>query len=272
MERIKKALENARNERDNGRPSSGGRGPHKRGKQEHGEDEIRVSYSETTTVGTEKIYKDGRIVLGDENTSAAKSYKMLRTQVLQRMLANGWNALAITSPAPGDGKTLTAINLAISLAREVNYTVLLVDLDMQNPSIHKYFGYEPTHSLDDYLFKDVPLSNVLFNPGIDRLVVLPSNKQRAGSSEILSSKKVKAFVEEIKHRYPSRFVIFDLPPALYADDAIAFAPLVDAMLLVVAESETKKEEVRDTLDLLKGYPILGSVLNKSAESVSFYGD
>ena len=88
------------------------------------------------------------------------------------MRENKWNTLAITSPNPGNGKTLTAVNLAISLANEANQTVLLVDLDLRSPGIHSLFAHQPEKGISEYLTSDTPLSEILFNPGIDRLILL----------------------------------------------------------------------------------------------------
>src|SRR5688572_30778320 len=114
------------------------------------------------------------IVPGVGSDAVSAAYKMLRTHVLQRMAANSWNVLAITSPGPGEGKTLTALNLAITMAREVNHTVLLVELDLRQPTLHTLLGYEPGPGITDYLLRGTPLSEVMINPGIDRLVLLPA--------------------------------------------------------------------------------------------------
>ena len=224
----------------------------------------KISYTQTRVVKpSPTVLKRNRLILGEDNKSITTPYKILRTQVLQRLVSNCWNSLAVTSPRSGEGKTLTAINLAISLANEVNHTVLLIDLDLHRPSVHKYFGFEVEWGLSDYLLRDKPLQNILLNPGADRLVILPGHTSIENSSELLSSPKMVQLVEELKTRYPSRLLIFDLPPLLSTDDAIAFSPYVDAALVVIEEGKTKKEELKQTIDLLQGINILGTVLNKS---------
>jgi len=261
MERIKQALEMARAQRNQemSRAKNGGAS-----KANAGVDTARIQYTHTRTVELDLAeLRENRVLLGSENDGATRAVKMLRTRVLQRMVGNNWNALAITSPGPGQGKTLTAVNLAISLAREVNYSVLLVDLDLHNPSVHRYFGYAPEYGLEDYLRESVDLPQVLFNPGIQHLVVLPAKSALPNSSEVLSSLQMHALVGELKTRYPSRFVLFDLPPLLSVDDALSFAPYVDAVLLVLEEGVTTKDEVAHALDLLRKTEVLGTVLNKS---------
>ncbi len=226
--------------------------------------ELQIKYTQTASleVSYEEL-KRNKIITGKENNVSTAEYKMLRTQVSRRMKAGGWNTLAITSPMQGEGKTLTSINLAISMAMEIDQSVLLVDLDLRRPSIARYFNCESPAGLSDYLLRDIPLQHILFNPGIDRLVVLPGSEQINNSSELLSSPRMIQFVEEIKARYSRRIIIFDLPPVLLTDDALAFSPYVDAMLLVIEDGKTKKSELNRSVNLLKSSNMLGVVVNKA---------
>lgn len=266
MERIKQALDRSRAEREQhvaGAPrTAAATAP---------VDEEHIQYSQTRVQKIDPAtLRNNCVIFDDTNGAGLTAYKMLRTQVLQRMTAHGWNALAITSPLPGDGKTLTAVNLAISLARELHHTVLLVDMDLRNPSVHRYLGLETKVGIDDCLLHGMPLNEALINPGIERLVLLPGGKPVANSSEILASPAVGKLVQELKHRYPSRMVIFDLPPVLSADDALSFAPHVDAFLLVLRDGKTTRAEVEHTMEVLRSTKILGTVLNASDEKISPY--
>jgi capsular exopolysaccharide synthesis family protein len=208
--------------------------------------------------------QERRIISGFEQNEFTDAYKMLRTQVFQRLRENGWNSLAVTSPGLNEGKTLTAINLAISLAMEVNYTVLLVDADLRHPSVHSYFGIEAECGLSDYLTADKPLSELLIHPEeIPGLVILPGGKPLANSAEMLNSPKMVRLVEELKTRYSSRIILFDLPPLLGAADTLAFSPYVDAALLVIEDGKTQAEDVKRAVGLLQGTSVIGTVLNKS---------
>lgn len=204
------------------------------------------------------------VVSGDGADPVSAAYKLLRTHVLQRMDANGWNVLAITSPGPGDGKTLTALNLSITMAREVNHTVLLVELDLRRPTLHTLLGYEPGPGITDYLLRDTPLPAVMINPGIDRLVVIPAGPPADASSELLSSPRMVDLVRELKARYPSRLVLFDVPPLLTSDDGLAFVPHVDAALLVVAEGQTSFDDIARAKNMLTSTHLLGAVLNRAS--------
>ncbi len=179
------------------------------------------------------------------------------------MMAKDWSALAVTSPTMGNGKTVTAVNLAISLAREVNHTVLLVDFDLKRPNVHNFFTDEPGPGISDYVSRDVPLTEILFNPGIERLVVLPGNEAMEDSSEVLLAPKMLELVEELKSRYPNRIVIFDLPPALFFDDVLAFSPYIDAVLMVAEEGVTTKQQLQQACGMIDAERLCGVVLNKS---------
>ena len=174
--------------------------------------------------------------------------------------------LGVTSPGHGEGKTLTAVNLAVSLAMETTQTVLLVDANLRRPSVHEVFGLDDCPGLADYLLDNQPLEDLLVHPGIGRFVLLPGGRAISNSTEILTSPKMLALVEELKHRYPSRIVIFDLPPLLHTADVLAFSPYTDALLLVVEEGKTTAEEVQRALSLVKNSrPVLGTVLNKAGQ-------
>ena len=266
MERIREALGRAREERERSGLGFGGSNlpAGQKGIPQNAVDQIE--YTQTRTIKVSKDFlREQRIVSGLEQGVFTDAYKILCTQVLQKMRDNNWNALAVTSPGENEGKTLTAINLAISLAMEVDQTVLLVDADLRHPSVHQYFGQKPGPGLSDYLTSGMPLEDMLIHPGIGRFVILPGGKPLSNSSEMLGSPRMAQLVQELKTRYPSRIVLFDLPPLLSAADALAFAPYVDAALLVVAEAKTKTEDITRAAGLLGSTNLIGTVLNKSLE-------
>ena len=212
------------------------------------------------------ILRQRRVMAAYERGPFVDAFKILRTQVLQRLRENNWNVVGVTSPDHGEGKTLTAVNLAVSLAMETTQTVLLVDANLRHPSVHEVFGLGECPGLADYLLDNQPLEDLLVHPGIGRFVVLPGGRALSNSTEILTSPKMLALVEELKHRYPGRIVIFDLPPLLHTADVLAFSPYTDALLLVVEEGKTTAEEVQRALSLVKNSrPVLGTVLNKGGQ-------
>ena len=269
MEKIKEALQRAKEERTLG-PSGGVKRAHRKNKDDE-QVEKGITYSQTQIEEiNEEVMLKNHLICDSQTKDVITAYNILRTQVLQRLSSQGWNALAVTSPAPAAGKTVTAINLAISLAREVQHTVLLVDLDLRNPNVAKKFNLNNEFGILDYLTSDKPLVEMLVNPGIERLVLLPGTKPVENSSELLSSPKMVRLVDELKSRYPSRFVIFDLPPLLTTDDALAFAPYVDSTLLVLHEGVTTNTEVKRSMEMLGNISVLGTVLNGSSEKQNTY--
>ena len=224
-----------------------------------------IVYSRTRSLEVpESILREQRILAGFGQGSFVEAYKILRTQVLLRLREEGWNVLTVTSPGEGEGKTLTAINLAISLAMDTTQTVLLVDANLAKPCIHELFGMDEAPGLVDYLFSDMPVEELLIHPGIGRLVLMPGGRPIPNSSEALTCQKMAALVQEFRTRYASRVVVFDLPPLLKSADALAFSPYSDALLLVAEEGRTTVEEVQRALELVKGKcPVLGTVLNKA---------
>lgn len=210
-----------------------------------------------------ELMRQRRVVTLHNHNAESEAFRMLRTKILKQLRDNGWNSFAVTAPTQGAGKTTVAVNLAIAMAMDVNQSVLLVDLDLRHPKVHWYFGLENEAGLRDYFLSGKPLSDILINPGIDRLTVLPGRGQAVGSSEILSGPRMKTLMNEINSRNQAKIIIFDLPPVLATDDVLSTVDCYDALLLVVEEGKTQPDEVKKCLQLLTGQHLLGTVLNKS---------
>ena len=168
----------------------------------------------------------------------------------------------VTSPLPGEGKTLTAVNLAFTFAREFKHTVLLVDCDLRRQQVHRMLGYDSDKGIIDYLLRDVPMNELIVWPGIEKLTVISGGGTIQESSELLGSPRMKELVASMKDRYPDRYVLFDAPPVLSAADALALAPLVDHILLVVQAGKTPVPDVNRALQLLPQDKVLGIVMNR----------
>jgi Mrp family chromosome partitioning ATPase len=225
------------------------------------EDTIVFSRSRSVPVSRELIEQSR--VLGPGGTGpAGQAFKMLRTQVLQRLKQRGLNALAVVSPTADDGKTFTAINLAIAIAGHEGHTALLVDMDLRRPSIHRRFGFEAELGIEQCLRGQCAIPDALVHPeGYERLLVLPASGPVELSSELIVAARARRLVAEIKARYPNRIILYDLPPVLDADDALAFLPQVDAALVVIAEERTRRDDVTRCFELLAETPVVGTVLN-----------
>jgi len=203
--------------------------------------------------------------------AAAGAFRLLRTQVLQRMDVQGWRSLAILSPSAHEGKTTIAINLAISIASDQQHSVLLVDFDFKHPSLATRLGLSPEFGADDALLGRAHIANCLYHPsGFERLVIFPARDVISNSSEVLSGPQCREVVDDLRSRYPERVLIFDLPPVLSADDALAFAPLIECGIVVVKEGATKREDLVRTIELLHKTPLVGTVLNQALDVPSGY--
>ena len=215
--------------------------------------------------------ESNRIINPASAEPAAVAFRMLRTQVLQRMDSKGWRSLAIFSPGTNDGKTTTAVNLAVSLANDRSHTVLLVDFDFKHPAVANRLGLSPEFGADDALGGRAPLADCLYHPeGFERLVVLPARGSLDNSSEMLAGPHSRELVRELRARYPERIVVYDLPPVLCADDALAFAPLVECGLVVASEGRTRRNGLVRTVELLHKTPLVGTVLNRAAQAAAGY--
>ncbi len=204
-----------------------------------------------------------RVLTGMAEGAYLEAYKILRTQILHRLRERNWQVIGVTSPGAGEGKTLVSVNLSISIAMEQNHTALLIDGNLRNPQVHQVFGFE-NRGLADYLMEQIPFSDLLVHPQIDRLVVLPAGGPIKNSVEMLTLPKMTALIDEVRTRYPTRVIIVDLPALLDTADVLGLGPRLDAVLLVVEEGRTTEKDVEKSLLRLDGtLPLLGTVLNKA---------
>lgn len=214
------------------------------------------------------VLEQNRILPRITDQAALRAYKILRTRILRRLDANQWRSFAVTGVTAGEGKTLTAINLAMALAQDVNTWVFLVDLDLQRPKVAQYLGMSGLggeKGLSDYLLGDTSLDSITYSPGIDRLSVIPNFQAITQSSELLSSPRMMDLLKSLENESPRRVIVFDMPPVLAADDVLAFAPQLDGLLLVVGEGATSRDSLRSAKEVLAEMNLLGVVLNRSAE-------
>ena len=203
-----------------------------------------------------------------QDAGALRAYKILRTRVLRRLESNQWHSFAVTGVTAGEGKTLTAINLAIAMAQDPSTWVALIDLDLQRPRVAEYLGLRNTHGergLSDYLQGNASFENIVYCPEIERLAVIPNFSAVANSSETLTSPRMSELMQALEAETPRRVLIFDMPPVLAADDVLAFAPQIDGLLMVVAEGTTDRNSLRRAKEVLAEMNLLGVVLNRSAE-------
>lgn len=264
MEKIQQALERAKLQRE-GRASGKTTNKYTNSvRHKHAEDVQSIKYTRTQSlVGEVALQQHNRIISVNGHSKFSESYKILSTQVRQRMEEHQWSTLAITSVGEAEGKTITAINLGISIAKEVEYTVMLIDTNLRNPQLHHSFGIESTRGLSDYLSGDFDLADLLIQPaGIDHFVILPGGTPVKNSTELLGSPKMCSLVEELKGRYQKRIIIFDLPSVINTADSLSFLPCIDCALVVIEDDVTKAADLEHSVELLSVTNIIGTVLNK----------
>jgi len=221
------------------------------------------SYSQSRSVHLNpEVMKRNRCVAMFSNLEKVEPYRGLRRLILNRTQETGGNLIMVTSALPGEGKTLTAINLAFTLAREFMHTVLLVDCDLKKQSIHKVFGFDSDKGLLDYLLGECPASDLFVWPVVEKLSLISGGKTINESSKIIASPLMKDLVDDIKNRYPERYIIFDVPPILSDVDALNLAPLVDYVLMVVQADKTSLVEVNKAVQFIPKDKLLGFVLNR----------
>src|SRR5689334_22345204 len=210
------------------------------------------------------VMESHRIIGGQFHNGLTDVYRSLRTQVLQALDQRGKTTLGVTSAKHSEGKTLTAINLAIAMAMDVKHTVLLVDADLRTPGIARNLGIQPALGLSDCLTGKAEIHDCLVRSQLERLCILPARSNVGNSAELLASPRMLRLATEFKVRYPDRIIIYDLPPLLPGGDAIGFLPSVDATLLVVRDGTTKSGESTPAIELLSDRNLIGMVLNAAA--------
>ena len=213
-----------------------------------------------------------RIVAHSATNPNSGGFDMLRTKVLQEMQGRGWQTLLLTSPMAGCGKTVTAINLALSIARQPENFVILADCDLRKPQVAADLGFAPAADIVAVIEGTAALEDALFQTDVGgpNLLVLPALSGARSPADILASPRMGELVVALKNARANVTVIFDMPPMLVSDDVIAFMPRVDGALLVVAANQTKLPEIESCERSLPESKYLGTLLSKSLEASASY--
>jgi protein-tyrosine kinase len=229
----------------------------------------------TRIVQLNAVHLDSTRIVAHAATGAnGRYYDMMRTQILQEMDDNGWQFLTVTSATAGCGKSVTACNLALSIARLAERSVLLVDMDMQKPKVAEYLGFKVNQGLLSVLAGEASLPSVVVEARVGRsnLLVLPGEVCKSGTSEWMASQTMATLLQTIKREYRSRIVIFDMPPMLLGDDVISVLPLMQAVLLVAGIGTTSVSDIKECHKHLKTTPVVRVVVNRVTEATdAFYG-
>lgn len=206
-----------------------------------------------------------RIIGGGREDPAHVPFDLLRTRLLKALAERGWRRVAITSPAPGCGKTFVTANLALSLARRASCRVVAMDLDLRIPNLAPVLGVEDAGRMEDFLAGRVPARRLLRRVGAN--LALGLNAVPAASpAELLQEPAAAAALDRMETELAPDVILYDLPPALVCDDVIAFLPRVDAVMLVAGGGVTTAADIR-ACERLFGTetPLLGVILNKAED-------
>ena len=235
--------------------------------------EVKVSYSKTKVKPIpHEILRKNKIFSLFSKYRINDQFKTLRSQVLNQLEKLNFNTLMVTSANPGEGKSFTSINLGVSIAQELDRTVLIVDADLKNPAKQHYdfardfFSVDVECGLADVLTGNASLDEALINPGIEKLTILPGGTYLHNSSELLGSPQMEMLYKELKTKYKDRIVIFDTPAIRVCADPVQLSKFVESVLFVVEEEKTSADDIKQSIKLLADVHVIGMILNKSKSS------
>jgi capsular exopolysaccharide synthesis family protein len=199
---------------------------------------------------------------------AAEQYRSLRTRVARAENGRPVRTIIITSPNKGDGKSLTAANLALTMAQEYNQRVLLLDADLRRPSLHRLFGISDTPGLTDVLMGGATIDDALVTVPEHRLTILPAGIVPTQPTELLGSASMQRVIDQLRTRFDR--ILIDMPPAAPLADVTVASALADGVLMIVRAGVTPKPAIERALAGLDNSKVLGLVLNDAGESSVAY--
>lgn len=217
-----------------------------------------------------KLHELGMVTPDQGKTLVAEEFRLIKRPLIKNAfsLAPGssahGNLIMITSSLPKEGKTFCAINLAMSIAMEMDHTVLLVDADVARPSVLQTLGIKSEIGLMDILLDDkLDLADVMLKTNIEKLSILPAGKGHKHATELLASQAMSGLLDEIANRYSDRIVIFDSPPLLLTTEASVLASHMGQIVLVVEAETTTQHAVKDALRQIETCANINLVYNKA---------
>jgi len=210
------------------------------------------------------------VALTDPHSPEAEQFKILRTNILFPLVGSPPRSILVTSAGPGEGKTFTSANLAISIALNINRHVLLIDADMRRPQLHKRFGFGSVPGLSDYLAKGRLLPSLLLKTKVDKLTLLAAGSPPDNPAELIGAERMSSLLAEVTNRYPDRIVVIDAPPPALAAETSVLARQVDGVLVVVRYESTRRNDLADLVAQVGEKKILGSIVNCIETAASRY--
>ena len=204
------------------------------------------------------------VTLNDVDSPAAEEYRRLKSKIMAQLKKDeSSNVLLVASALAGEGKSITAANLAISMAQGYNNTVILIDADLRKPTLAALLNVKHPKGLSDYLDGNAAVEEIIARTGVPKLTFVPGGRASANPVESLSSNRMRNLIGEMKYRYPDRYIIIDTAPSLPFAEAHALSAMVDRTLLVVRERVSSLQNVADAIASLNGSPLVGIVYNDS---------
>jgi exopolysaccharide/PEP-CTERM locus tyrosine autokinase len=236
--------------------------------------------SRRVTIDIERLRETGMVTPDAPNSKTAGEFRVIKRPLIANAQGKGvpalrrGNLIMVTSSLASEGKSFVAVNLALSIAMEVDTTVLLVDGDVIAPGVMRKLGLEESKGLIDLLTTpSLDVSDVLLKTNIDRLSVIPAGTPHGRASELLASDGMVRLIEELANQYPDRIILFDSPPLLATTESRDIATHMGQIVVVVEADRTVRSTVEDALSKLEACPVVMTVLNKAVESElgSYYG-
>ncbi|OPY15913.1 MAG: Tyrosine-protein kinase YwqD [Syntrophus sp. PtaB.Bin138] len=215
------------------------------------------------TTPDELVLDDKLVSFFAPSSMVAEQFRRLRAQIIKPGLNHTPKTILVTSTMAGEGKSLIAINLAITIAIDLHSHALLVDCDLRNPTLSRFFGLQSERGLSDYLLGEEDISDLLIKTSVDKLTILSGGNSQENPVELIGSNRMKAFVQDMTSRYDDRYIILDSSPLLATTEPSLLGEMVDGIILVVKSGETPRESIQQALKLVKKEKILGVVLNST---------
>ena len=228
-------------------------------------------YTGTTVVRVDPEHLERhRIRLPEADDEVSQAFDLTASRLVDRIRETGWNSIGVVSAAAGEGKTVTALNIAMRLATSAKRTALVVDLDFRRPKVANYLGLQPSVGLEDVLRGDAGVQEALVSPGVQRLTVLPIRAPIEHPGRLLDSSRMAQLAVELKKRYANRIILFDLPPLLGHGDALNFLANTDAALFVASAGRTSEASLEQAMESLQSQNVIGTVLTRTEDLISAY--
>ncbi|MBY6218116.1 CpsD/CapB family tyrosine-protein kinase [Qipengyuania aquimaris] len=209
-----------------------------------------------------------KIVGFQETDIKSRPFKLLRSALRKRMKENGSQAIGVTSPTPGNGKSFISSNLAASLSRVAREATILADFDLQRSTVGSLFDLEPALGIGDFLKgEEVSLSQIARRVEGSNMVLIPAFPQHVATAELMANERMADLISQMRTFVGRPTIICDLPPLFVNDDAVLCAEQLDGVILVVEQGVTTRKQLKTSLEALYPTKILGTVINRFSGSI-----